>query len=182
MSIDPLEYYRPEEWGKFIAFAAKHETPFLMVNLDIVRKNFEELRELFPFAKIYYAVKANPAVEVLELLRDLGSCFDVASVYELDKLLSIGVSPDRMSYGNTIKKSRDIAYFYEKGVRMYVNDNIDDLRNIAREAPGSKVFFRILTEGAETADWPLSRKFGCHPDWRRQFVAERAGDSGQDPG
>lgn len=81
-------------------------------------------------------------------------------MYELDKLLSIGVSPDRMSYGNTIKKSRDIAYFYEKGVRMYVNDNIDDLRNIAREAPGSKVFFRILTEGAETADWPLSRKFG----------------------
>ena len=172
MSIDPLEYYRPEEWGKFIAFAAKHETPFLMVNLDIVRKNFEELRELFPFAKIYYAVKANPAVEVLELLRDLGSCFDVASVYELDKLLSIGVSPDRMSYGNTIKKSRDIAYFYEKGVRMYVNDNIDDLRNIAREAPGSKVFFRILTEGAETADWPLSRKFGCHPDMVYELIGE----------
>ena len=172
MSIDPLEYYRPEEWGKFIAFAAKHETPFLMVNLDIVRKNFEELRELFPFAKIYYAVKANPAVEVLELLRDLGSCFDVASVYELDKLLSIGVSPDRMSYGNTIKKSRDIAYFYEKGVRMYVNDNIDDLRNIAREAPGSKVFFRILTEGAETADWPLSRKFGCHPDLVYELIGE----------
>ena len=172
MSIDPLEYYTPEEWGQFVAFAARHETPFLMVNRDIVKRNYEELNSFFPFAKIYYAVKANPAVEILELLRDMGSNFDVASIYELDRLLALNISPDRMSYGNTIKKPRDIRYFYEKGVRLFVSDNIGDLRNIAQEAPGVRVFFRILTEGAETADWPLSRKFGCHPDMVYELIGE----------
>jgi ornithine decarboxylase len=74
------------------------------------------------------------------------------------------VSADRISYGNTIKKSKDIRYFYEKGVRMFATDSEADLRNIARAAPGSKIYVRILTEGTLTADWPLSRKFGCQTD------------------
>ncbi|PNB68414.1 ornithine decarboxylase, partial [Pseudomonas sp. FW305-BF6] len=79
---------------------------------------------------------------------------------ELDKVLSRGVSADQISYGNTIKKSKDIRYFYDKGVRLYATDSEADLRNIAKAAPGSKVYVRILTEGSTTADWPLSRKFG----------------------
>ena len=75
-----------------------------------------------------------------------------------------GVEADRISYGNTIKKSKDIRYFYEKGVRMYATDSEADLRNIAKAAPGSKIYVRILTEGSMTADWPLSRKFGCQMD------------------
>ncbi len=164
MRIDISDYYTPSEWQLFRDEAKKHETPFLLVNLDIIRKNYEDLTKFFPFAKVYYAVKSNPADEVLSLLRDLGSNFDVASRYEMDKLLALGVTPDRLSYGNTIKKAADIRYCYEKGIRLFATDSETDLRNIAREAPGSKVFCRILTDGSETADWPLSRKFGCHPD------------------
>lgn len=79
-------------------------------------------------------------------------------------------SPERVSYGNTIKKPADIRYFYEKGVRLFATDSEADLRNIAKEAPGARVFCRILTEGSETADWPLSRKFGCHPDMAIDLV------------
>lgn len=172
MSIDPLDYYQSKEWDSFITEAGKLETPFLLVNLGIIRKKYAELRKLMPFAKIYYAVKANPAPEVISLLRDLGSCFDIASVYELDRVLSLGVDPSRLSYGNTIKKASSIKHFYDKGVRLYATDNIGDLRNIAKYAPGSKVFFRILSEGAETADWPLSRKFGCHPDMAYDLICE----------
>ena len=134
------------------------------------RSKYEELLQHFPFSRIYYAVKANPATEVLELLRDLGSCFDIASRYELDRVLSLGIEPERVSYGNTIKKPADIRYFYEKGVRLFATDSEADLRNIAKEAPGARVFCRILTEGSETADWPLSRKFGCHPDMAIDLV------------
>jgi ornithine decarboxylase len=79
-------------------------------------------------------------------------------------VLALGVSPERLSYGNTIKKLRDIAHFYEKGVRMFATDSKEDLKNIASAAPGSKIYVRILVENSVTADWPLSRKFGCHPD------------------
>ena len=164
MTTDVFEYYSHDDWSLMKAEMDRHDTPFLVVNLNIVRRNYEALRSLYPFAHIYYAVKANPATEVLTLLRDLGSCFDVASVYELDMILSLGVSPDRISYGNTIKKARDIAYAYQKGVRLYTTDSEGDIRNLAQYAPGSRVACRILTEGGDTAEWPLSRKFGCHPD------------------
>lgn len=163
-------FYSPSDWKKFKDFADTKETPFIVCNLDIIKNNYQSLKENFPFAKVFYAVKANPAVEVLSLLRDMGSSFDVASVYELRRLLELGVTPDRISYGNTIKKSKDIREFYEAGVRLYVTDSEVDLRNIAKAAPGSRIFVRILTEGMETADWPLSRKFGCQTDLATDLI------------
>ena len=163
-------YVSNEDWKKIKNFSEDLETPFLVVNLSHIKKKYEELIANFPYAKIHYAVKANPAIEVLSLLRDLGSNFDVASVYELRKLLSIGVTGDRISYGNTIKKATDIREHYEAGVRLYVTDSEPDLRNIAKAAPGSKVLVRILVEGLETADWPLSRKFGCQTDMAGDLI------------
>jgi len=101
---------------------------------------------------------------VLELLKNKGSNFDIASIYELEKVMALGVKPEQISFGNTIKKARHIRAFYEKGVRLYATDSEADLRNIAKAAPGSKIYVRILTEGSTTADWPLSRKFGCQTD------------------
>ncbi|RNF50030.1 type III PLP-dependent enzyme [Marinomonas hwangdonensis] len=165
MTIDVNSFYTPERFARFKAFAETKETPFVVIDTEIIDEAYTELTKGFPIADIFYAIKANPAPEILTLLRDRGSNFDVASRYELDKLLAIGdVSPDRVSYGNTIKKAKDVRYFYEKGVRMFATDSEADLRNIAKAAPGSRVYVRILTEGTVTADWPLSRKFGCRPD------------------
>ncbi|MGP0175272.1 type III PLP-dependent enzyme [Pseudomonas sp. NCHU5208] len=164
MSIKVEDYYAPATFQRMKAFADQHETPFVVIDRQIIADAYDQLGTCFPFAKTYYAVKANPAIEIIELLRDKGSNFDIASIYELDKVMGAGVGPERISYGNTIKKARDIRYFYEKGVRLYATDSEADLRNIAKAAPGSKVYVRILTEGSNSADWPLSRKFGCQPD------------------
>lgn len=164
MSIQVEDYFARDTFQKMKAFADKQETPFVLIDTQMISKAYDDLRAGFEFAKVYYAVKANPAVEIIDLLKDKGSNFDIASIYELDKVMNQGVSADRISYGNTIKKSQDIRYFYEKGVRLYATDSEADLRNIAKAAPGSKVYVRILTEGSTTADWPLSRKFGCQTD------------------
>ena len=164
MSIEVEDYYPRETFKKMKAFADQHETPFVVIDTQIISKAYDDLRAGFEFASIYYAVKANPAVEIINLLKSKGSNFDIASIYELDKVMGCGVGPERISYGNTIKKAKDIRYFYDKGVRMYATDSEADLRNIAKAAPGSKVYVRILTEGSNTADWPLSRKFGCQTD------------------
>lgn len=164
MTIKLDEYFDRETFSRIRACADQHETPFLVVDLKTIDRAYDDLVAGFPYAKVFYAVKANPANEVLSLLRDKGSNFDIASIYELEKVLALGVKPEQISYGNTIKKSKDIRAFYEKGVRMYATDSEADLRNIAKAAPGSKVYVRILTEGSTTADWPLSRKFGCQSD------------------
>jgi ornithine decarboxylase len=158
------DYYSRETFKRMKALADEQETPFVVIDTATIARAYDALGEGFSFAKIYYAVKANPAVEVIRLLRDKGSSFDIASIYELDRVMGEGVGPERISYGNTIKKSKDIRYFFEKGVRMFATDSEADLRHIAKAAPGSKVYVRILTEGSTTADWPLSRKFGCQTD------------------
>ncbi len=163
-TIELNDYFDPDTFARIKAFADTRETPLLVIDTATIDRSYDELTTNFPYAGIYYAVKANPAPEVLTLLRDKGANFDIASTYELDKVLALGVSPDRISFGNTIKKARDIRTFYQKGVRMFATDSEADLRNIAKAAPGSKVYARILTEGTMTADWPLSRKFGCESD------------------
>jgi len=157
------DFYSNEEWNLMMKEAEKHKTPFIVINLDIIEKSYKEIEKNFPFAKIFCAIKANPAPENVRLLKNLGSNFDVASRYELDLILENGGSVDKVSYGNTIKKKEDIKYFYDKGCRLYVSDSEEDVKNIAKFAPGSDVFFRILVDGSNTADWPLSFKFGAEP-------------------
>ena len=135
-------------------------TPFLVFDLDVVALRYRQLREALPAAKVFYAVKANPAEEVLTALEQLGSSFDVASRGEIERCLRIGIDPERLAYGNTIKKERDVAFAYEVGVRTFTVDAEAELEKIVRQAPGSTVYVRIATDGTG-ADWPLSRKFGC---------------------
>ena len=156
-------YMSFEEFSKFKRFSIDKQTPFIMIDLNIIAKKYDELRKALPHSDIYYAIKANPEIEVLKLLAGKGSFFDVATIYEIDRILELGVDPSRLSFGNPIKKARDIAYAYSKGVRLFVTDCESDVRKIAENAPRSKVFCRILAEGIG-AQWPLSRKFGCYPD------------------
>lgn len=167
----------PPKIARYLA-TAEIPSPCLVVDVDIVAHNFEELARSLPAARIFYAVKANPADEIVSRLAALGSAFDTASMGEIDLCLSHGVSPDRLSFGNTIKKERDIAEAYAKGVRMYAFDSAAELDKIARVAPGSKVYCRVLME-CEGAEWPLSRKFGCEPDMAADLLV-RAKELGLD--
>lgn len=157
-------YYTNQELNKFFKVIENYKTPFILCNLDIIKKNYYDIINNIN-CKVYYAVKANPSNQIISMLNNLGSYFDIASKYQLDQVLNLGISPDKISYGNTIKKVEDIKYFYDKGVRLFVTDSLSDIKNISKYAPNSKIFVRILIDpGVGGAEWPLSRKFGCSID------------------
>lgn len=137
--------------------------PVLVVDSQIIEDNYSQFEAAMPDTKIYYAIKANPDHKILSLLNKRGSNFDCASVAEIQLALNAGAQAEQISFGNTIKKQRDILKAYELGVRLFAVDALEEVEKIAQVAPGSKVFCRILTDG-EGAEWPLSRKFGCVPD------------------
>ena len=151
------------------------ETPCLVVDLDVIADNYRDLQRVLPQADIFYAVKANPAKEVLTTLLPMGSFFDTASIYEIETCLDIGASPDRIAYGNTIKKARDIAKAHEYGIDLFAFDSRAELAKLAANAPGARVFCRIFMDGAGS-DWPLSRKFGCEPDLAIELLCQAAED------
>src|SRR5947208_10576775 len=147
----------------------KVEGPCLVVDLDVVRDNFLAFAKVLPDTKVYYAVKANPAPEVLKLLVALGSSFDVASMAEVESVLATGCTPDRISYGNTIKKEGDIAAAHRLGVTMFAVDCEAEVEKVARAAPGARVICRIHCDGSGS-EWPLSRKFGCEPAYAADIL------------
>ena len=143
----------------------KHRTdngPCLVLDLDVVRENYQHFAKALPDTTVFYAVKANPAPEILKLLVGMGCCFDVASIGETHAVLGAGATADRISYGNTIKKESEIAAAFALRVTLFAVDCEAEVEKIARAAPGSRVICRIVCDGSG-AEWPLSRKFGCEP-------------------
>ena len=157
----------------FIAENPELATPYLVVDLDVVADRYRALASALDGVALHYAVKANPAREVLELVRDVGGNFDVASPGEIDLCFAIGARPEQISYGNTAKKQRDIAYAYERGIRLFSFDSAGELDKLAVAAPRSTVMCRVLCGGAG-ADWPLSRKFGCEPEMAVELLTDAA--------
>ncbi|WP_428487153.1 type III PLP-dependent enzyme [Rhodopila sp.] len=166
---------------KIARFLAHHQpaTPCLVLDIDRVEQNFRALQYALPLARIYYAVKANPAPQVLERLVGLSSYFDAASIEEVTACLDAGAAPAVISFGNTIKKASSIRKAHQRGVAMFAFDSREELEKLARYAPGARVYCRILVEN-EGADWPLSRKFGTTIDNARDLMVQ-AGDLGLDP-
>jgi ornithine decarboxylase len=148
-----------ERLDRFLA-EARPPTPCIVLDLGIVRSRYAALRLALPTAEIYYAVKANPAVEVVAALAELGASFDLASPGEIDICLGLNVPPKRLSFGNTIKRESGIAKAVTDGVGLFAFDSAAELEKLARSAPGASVFCRLLIEN-RGAEWPLTRKFGC---------------------
>jgi ornithine decarboxylase len=167
-----------ERISRFLA-ENRPETPCLVVDLDVIAEAYDLLRWYLPLARVYYAVKANPAPEIVTMLERKGANFDVASRGEIELCLDNGVAADRLSFGNTIKKEKDIAFAYRAGLRLFAFDSAFELDKLARAAPGAQVFCRILV-ACEGAEWPLSRKFGCAPEMAVDLL-RRARDLGLDP-
>jgi ornithine decarboxylase len=136
------------------------DRPTVVFDLEVMRDKYRALATGLGDARIFYAVKANPAPEVVQAVAGLGGRFDCASRGEIDLCLSLGVSPDRIAFGNTIKRAADIAHAHAAGVEQFAVDAEEEMRKIAAHAPGARVIVRMLIEASE-ADWPLSRKFGC---------------------
>src|SRR5205814_6776383 len=109
--------------------------PCLVVDLDVVRENYLAFAKALPDTRVFYAVKANPAPELLALLAALGSSFDTASVAEIEMALAAGAPAERISFGNTVKKKRDIARAYALGVRLFAVDCTAEVEKVARAAP-----------------------------------------------
>lgn len=135
-------------------------TPCIVMDLQRVGERYRALQAMFPAMSIYYAVKANPATEVIATLAALGANFDLASEGEIARCRGMGLPANRFSFGNTIKREAEIGRAHACGIDLFAFDSAAEVEKLARAAPGARVFCRMLV-GGHGAEWPLTRKFGC---------------------
>lgn len=109
------------------------------------------------------AVKCNPDPTVLRLLAELGTGFDCASKTEIEQVLSMGTSPDRIIYAQPCKTNSYVRFVKSAGVKQMTFDNADELYKIAKLFPGAELFLRIMTDDTSSL-CRLSMKFGAAMD------------------
>jgi ornithine decarboxylase len=137
----------------------KIETPFLFVDTEKVREKTSLIGRHIRKSKLFYAVKANPDIEILRFVNGLGAGFEIASEGELEMLSKIGVEPSRIISSNPVKTFKFLKYAASYGVNHFSFDSTEEVEKLARLNPNCNVYVRLSVPN-EGSEWPLSRKFG----------------------
>jgi ornithine decarboxylase len=137
----------------------KIETPFLLIDREKVRGKASLIGRHIRNSKVFYAVKANPDIEVLRFINKLKLRFEIASEGELEMLSTIGVEPSRIISSNPIKTLKFLRAAASYGVNHFSFDSTEEVEKLARMVSGCNVYVRLSVPN-EGSEWPLSKKFG----------------------
>jgi len=141
----------------------KHSSPLMLIQEDVLEKQYRAFKKALPEVIPYYAIKANPYPGIIKKFIELGAGFDVASANEMNSVLELGASPDKIIFANTIKSHEDMRSACKKKVKLMTFDNEPELYKIAKACPGAKVIIRIKVANIGSIV-ELSLKFGADPE------------------
>ena len=154
------------------AMLKKHRTPFMLIRRSVLEKQYRRFRKYLPEVTPYYAIKANPYPGIIKTFVKLGTSFDVASANEMKQVLSLGATPSKIIFANTIKSSEDIEFARRRRVRLMTFDNEPELYKIAKSYPKAHVLVRIKVANQGSVV-ELSLKFGADAD-QAYFMLRKA--------
>lgn len=144
---------------KIIEASNQFKTPFLLVDLNQVRKNYHNIQKNLPGIEIFYSMKANDHPQIVEALVKEKASFDITSEKELNLLNKYSYSTEKITCLNPIKSPEFIKKLYKNKINIMAYDSFDEIDKIAKYAPGSKLVLRIVVDN-EGSDWPLTKKYG----------------------
>jgi ornithine decarboxylase len=145
------------------------EPPYLLVDKARVRQKVHGIGKNIRNAEVFYAVKANPDIEVLKLINSQGIGFEIASEGELNILSSIGVSSNRIITSNPIKSFRFLRMAAEAGITYFSYDSEAEVLKMREYVPGANVYVRLSVPN-EGSEWPLSKKFAVEVDAAEELL------------
>jgi ornithine decarboxylase len=134
-------------------------TPFLLIDREKVREKTSLIGRHIKNSKVFYAVKANPDIEILRFLNGLKLKFEIASEGELEILSTMGVEPSRIISSNPVKSLKFLKAAASYGLNRFSFDSTEEVEKLANMVPGCNVYVRLSVPN-EGSEWPLSKKFG----------------------
>lgn len=140
--------------------AAEYGSPLLVLSLEQIEKNYELLKKHMPRVAVHYAIKANPHPEILRVMKEMGSCFDVASDGEIRTLYDMGVEGERLIYANPVKTGVGLKACNECGVHKMTFDSASEIAKLQAACPGTTVLLRLRIDNS-SAHVDLNKKFGA---------------------
>jgi ornithine decarboxylase len=162
------------------ALAEEHGTPLVVVDHEAIRQNYAIFKRHLPRVQAYYAVKANPAPEIVQTLYKAGASFDVASfpefmlVYELIRRRPARERQDfvwdKIVYANPVKAKETLEEL-NKYKPLVTFDNRAEIGKVAEHAPSAGLLVRLRVPNTGSMV-ELSSKFGCEPGEAVSLIEE----------
>lgn len=137
--------------------------PFYIIDIGQVIRQHDQWIASLPRVDPFYAVKCNGDKTILRVLANLGTGFDCASKGEMDTILNMGVSPDRIIYAHPCKMASHVRFAQQHGVKMMTFDNEHELQKMKELYPGARLVLRVLTDNSRSI-CNLGLKFGANLD------------------
>ncbi|MDA8387221.1 MAG: type III PLP-dependent enzyme [Nitrospiraceae bacterium] len=158
-----------------LSFLDTHEveTPVLLMDGEQVKRKAAAIGKNIRGSKVFFAVKANPGLEVVRFLAGLGLNFEIASEGELELLARLGVEAGRIITSNPVKTFKFLERAAAYGIKYYAYDSREEVEKLARMVPGAKVYLRLSVPN-EGSEWPLSKKFGVEIDEGAALISHAA--------
>ena len=160
--------------------AQKHGTPLFIVDHGAVRSNYAAFKRHLPRVQAYYAVKANPAPEIIKTLYAIGASFDVASIAEFnlvyDNIRKLPAKArqdfiwDKVVYSNPIKDQRTLQEL-DQYKPLVAYDNLEEIKKVRKHAPHAGLILRIRVPNTGSMV-ELSSKFGAAPGEAADLIAQ----------
>ncbi len=121
--------------------AEEFSTPIYVCNLSRVKENYKRVKNTFNSyalqgidSKIFYAMKANGAKEILHSLKKLDANIEVTSPLELKRVLQLGFDPKRIIFTGIGFGLHNIKFIAQSGVLINI-DSFSQLESFKEFAP-----------------------------------------------
>ncbi len=164
-------------------FIKKHGSPLYLYRKSVVEARYRSLVRsiVYPNKQIFYACKANSNIELLRLLKKLGSSIECVSRGEVERAMKAGFPANRISYTCSNIHKEELVWLMRKSIEVHL-DSLTQLKWWGEMKPNSDVSVRLnLGYGDGSHKYLITggddSKFGIyHADIpRAQDVAKRHG-------
>ncbi|MEX1993759.1 MAG: type III PLP-dependent enzyme [Steroidobacteraceae bacterium] len=156
------------------ALVACHGSPLLVIDCNILRRQYHALAAALPGVDLHFALKPLPEKTTVQVLAREGSWFDLATNGEVDLVRDAGIPAARCIHTHPIKRDSDIRHALDYGVSTFVVDNPDEIAKFLPYRDRARLLLRVaFSSRAAVVD--LSRKFGCEPAAALDLIALAAG-------
>ncbi len=142
---------------------AEHGTPALFLSGNRIRESYRALNAALPGVDLYYALKSNPLPQIVSILKEEGSFFDVCTKGEIDVMNTCDIDPSRTIHTHPIKKDHEIRYALDYGIRIFVVDNECELQKMLPYKDRVHLLVRMSIQNPGSMV-NLSYKFGVSPE------------------
>ena len=138
--------------------AERFGTPLYIYDLDVIARQVAALEAVLPpEAELAYAVKANPALAVVEHLGRLGLGADIASGGELATVVRAGIAPDRVVMTGPGKRDDELRAAVAAGIRAVTVESPGELARLETIAAEARRVQPVMLRAAVSEHARLER-------------------------